>query len=230
MRTKKLPLVIPVVLAVLLSAAPVLADGPLKTDDMKVFSWRHLGPWNFSGRITDFAVPAGQSQIYYAATASGGVWKTEDGGISFAPVFDDYGNMSIGNIEVAPSDPNIVYVGTGEAMHARSSAHGNGMWKSIDAGKTWSFIGLDKSYYIPRIAVDDKNPDIVYVACEGELYNNDMTSLRGLFKTTDGGKTWNKVLDLKDRGVGDFVLHPTNSDIILASGYKTYRRSWTFID
>lgn len=209
----------------------IFAQSSVTTKDLNVFSWRHIGPWTFSGRITDFAVPNGQSQIYYVATASGGVWKTEDGGISFVPIFDQYGNMSIGNIDVAQSDHNIVYMGTGEAMHARSSSHGNGMWKSTDAGKTWTHIGLEKSYYIPRIAVDDKNPDIVYVAAEGELYNNDMEGYqRGLYKTIDGGETWDIVLDLKDRGVGDFVLHPTNSDIIIASGYKTYRRAWTFID
>jgi len=209
----------------------IFAENQVTTKDLNIFNWRHIGPWTFSGRITDFAVPKGQSQIYYVATASGGLWKTEDGGISFVPLFDQYGNMSIGNVDVAQSDPNIVYMGTGEAMHARSSAHGNGMWKSTDAGKTWTFIGLEKSYYIPRIAVDDKNPDIVYVAAEGELYNNEMEGYeRGLYKTTDGGETWELMLDLKDRGVGDFVLHPSNSDIIIASGYKTYRRAWTFID
>ena len=207
------------------------AENPVTTKDLNIFNWRHIGPWTFSGRITDFAVPIGQSQTYYVATASGGLWKTEDGGISFVSIFDKYGNMSMGNVEVAPSDPNIVYVGTGEAMHARSSAHGNGMWKSTDAGKTWTHIGLEKSYYIPRIAIDDKNPDIVYVAAEGELYNNDFKKYqRGLYKTIDGGKTWERVLNLKDRGVGDFVIDPKNSNIIIAAGYKTYRRSWTFID
>ncbi len=214
-----------------LGSGHIFAQSAVTTKDLNVFSWRHIGPWTFSGRITDVAVPKGQSLIYYVATASGGVWKTEDGGISFVPLFDQYGNMSIGNIDVSQSDPNIVYMGTGEAMHARSSSHGNGMWKSTDAGKTWTHIGLEQSYYIPRIAIDDKNPDIVYVAAEGELYNNDMEGYqRGLYKTVDGGKTWTLVLDLKDRGVGDFILHPTNSDIIIASGYKTYRRAWTFID
>jgi len=216
---------------IVLGSGFIFAEAPVTTKDLNIFSWRHIGPWTFSGRITDFAVPIGQSQTYYVATASGGLWKTEDGGISFVPLFDQYGNMSIGNVDVSQSDTNIVYMGTGEAMHARSSSHGNGMWKSTDAGKTWTHIGLEKSYYIPRIAVDDKNPNIVYVAAEGELYNNDMEGYqRGLYKTVDGGETWALVLDLKDRGVGDFVLHPTNSDIIIASAYKTYRRAWTFID
>jgi photosystem II stability/assembly factor-like uncharacterized protein len=212
---------------------PLLADeaqGSASTEDLNILQWRHIGPWTFSGRITDFAVPKGQSQVYYVATASGGVWKTADGGIHFEPIFDKYGNMSIGNIEVAPSDPNIVYLGTGEAMHARSSAHGNGMWKSTDAGQTWKFIGLKESFFIPKIAIDDKNPDIVYVAVEGKLYDNEMDCQRGLYKTTDGGETWTQVLDLKDRGVGDFVIDPSNSDIVIAGAYKTYRRAWTFID
>ncbi|MCK4556091.1 MAG: hypothetical protein KAU47_01140 [Candidatus Aminicenantes bacterium] len=208
----------------------VFADTPVSTKDLNKFSWRHIGPWTFSGRITSFAVPLGQSQTYYVATASGGVWKTEDGGIHFEPIFDKYGNMSMGDLAVAPSDSKIIYAGTGEPLHARSSAHGNGMWKSIDAGKTWKPIGLKQSYFIPRVEVDHKNPDIVYVAAEGKLYDNKMDCQRGLYKTVDGGKTWSQVLNLKDRGVGDFVIDPNNSDVVIASAYKTYRRTWTYID
>jgi len=206
------------------------AEAALTTKDLDKFSWRHIGPFTFSGRITSFAVPAGQSQTYYVATASGGLWKTEDGGIHFEPIFDKYGLMSMGDLAVAPSDLNIIYAGTGEPMHARSSAHGNGMWKSIDAGKTWKPIGLEQSYFIPRVEIDHKNPDIVYVATEGKLYDNKMDCQRGLYKTVDGGKTWTQVLNLKDRGVGDFVIDPNNSDIVIASAYKTYRRTWTYID
>jgi len=126
---------------ILVSQSMLLGEEGLTAEQLDVFKWRNIGPFTFSGRITDFAVPKGQSQIYYVATATGGIWKTEDGGISFKPIFDDYGNMSIGNIAVAPSDSNIVYVGTGEALHARSSAHGNGMWRSDDAGKTWKRTG-----------------------------------------------------------------------------------------
>ncbi len=208
----------------------VFGETSLSTKDLDKFSWRHIGPFTFSGRITSFAVPPGQSQTYYVATASGGLWKTEDGGIHFEPIFDKYGLMSMGDLAVAPSDPNIIYAGTGEPMHARSSAHGNGMWKSTDGGDSWTHIGLEQSYFIARVEVDHKNPDVVYVAAEGKLYDNKMDCQRGLYKTVDGGKTWTRVLDLKDRGVGDFVIDPNNSDMIIAVAYKTFRRTWTFID
>ena len=206
------------------------AQSPVTTDDFNQFSWRWVGPVVFSGRITEFAVPRGQSQAYYALTASGGLWKTVDGGISFEPLFEKYGNMSMGYMAIAPSNPNILYLGTGEPMHARSSAHGNGMWKSTDAGKTWTKIGLEKSYFIPKVAVDFKNPDVVYVAAEGKLYDNEMDCERGLYKSTDGGKTWTNVFPVKDRGVADFVIDPNNSDIVIAAAYKTFRRAWTYID
>ena len=214
----------------LASHSLVSSQNAITTKELNRFTWRHIGPFTFSGRITAFAVPQGQSQTYYVATASGGIWKTEDGGIHFKPIFDKYGVMSMGDIAVAPSNPNIIYAGTGEPLHARSSAHGNGMWKSTDGGKTWTHIGLEESYFIPKVAVDHKNPDIVYVAAEGKLYDNKMDCQRGLYKTVDGGKTWTLVLDLKDRGVGDFVIDPTNSDVIIAVAYKTYRRTWTYID
>jgi len=210
--------------------APVPAANPVTTDDFNQFAWRFIGPFTFSGRITEFAVPRGQSQAYYVLTASGGLWKTEDGGIHFDPLFDKYGNMSMGYMAIAPSNQSILYLGTGEPMHARSSAHGNGMWKSTDAGKTWVRIGLEKSFFIPKVGVDFKNPDIVYVAAEGKLYDNEMDCERGLYKSTDGGKTWANIFPMKDRGVGDFVIDPRNSDIVIAQAYKTFRRAWTYLD
>ncbi len=217
-------------LVILVLSQSLFAEIPLTTKDLDRFTWRHIGPFPFSGRITHVAMPRGQSTTYYVATGTGGVWKSEDGGISFTPIFDKYGNMSIGYIAIAPSDSKIIYLGTGESLHARASYRGNGMWKSVDAGKTWENIGLKDSYFIPRIEVDYKNPDIVYASAEGKLYDNKMDCQRGLYKSIDGGKTWNRVLDLKDRGVVDFVIDPTNSDIVIAAAYKTYRRTWTFID
>ncbi|MGC8892582.1 MAG: VPS10 domain-containing protein [Candidatus Saccharicenans sp.] len=204
---------------------------PLTAKDLEQFSWRNIGPWAFSGRITNFAVPPGQSQAYYVLTATGGLWKTVDGGIHFDPIFEKYGNQSMGYLAIAPSDANILYLGTGEPIHSRAAYHGNGLWKSTDAGKTWIHLGLDKSFYIPKIEVDSKNPDIVYVACEGKLYDDQARDDdRGLYKSTDGGKTWTRILDLKDRVVGDFVIDPRNSDVIIAASYKVYRRTWTFLD
>ncbi|MDD8030543.1 MAG: hypothetical protein PHQ25_00910 [Acidobacteriota bacterium] len=204
---------------------------PITAKDLELFTWRHIGPWPFSGRITNFAVPPGQSQTYYVLTASGGLWKTVDGGIHFDPVFEKYGNQSMGYLAIAPSDANILYLGTGEPIHSRAAYHGNGVWKSTDSGKTWNHLGLEKSYFINKIEVDPKNPDIVYVAAEGKLYDDtDQDCQRGLYKSIDGGKTWQNVLDLKDRVVGDFVMDPNNSDVIIAAAYKIYRRTWTFLD
>ncbi|MGE5198794.1 MAG: WD40/YVTN/BNR-like repeat-containing protein, partial [Rhodospirillaceae bacterium] len=205
-------------------------QSPLTADDFNQFSWRWIGPMTFSGRITAFAVPRGQSTKYYVLTASSGVWKTEDAGISFEPIFEKGGTLSMGWMAIAPSDPNILYLGTGEPMHARSSTHGNGVWKSTDAGKTWTNIGLEKSYFINKIEVDWKNPDIVYVAAEGKLYDNEMDCERGLFKSTDGGKTWTNLGPMKDRGVADVVIDPRNSDVVITASYKLVRRAWTYID
>ncbi len=206
------------------------AQIPLTSDDLNQFSWRPIGPWAFSGRIANFAVPPGQSQTYYVLTATGGLWKTVDSGISFEPLFEKYGTMSMGYLAIAPSKPAVLYLGTGEPMHARASYHGNGMWKSVDAGKTWNHIGLEKSFFIPKVAVHPTNPDIVYAAAEGKLYDNEMDCERGLYRTADGGKTWQRVLDLKDRGVGDFAVDPANFDVVIAAAYKTFRRTWTYID
>jgi photosystem II stability/assembly factor-like uncharacterized protein len=213
------------------ATAPPKAQHAVTADDFNQFAWRWVGPMTFSGRITGFAVPRGQSQTYYALTASAGVWKTIDGGIHFEPIFERYGTGSMGWLAIAPSDSNILYLGTGEPMHARASTHGNGMWKSTDAGKTWTSIGLGKSYFIPMVAVDAKNPDIVFAAAEGKLYDNEADCERGLFKSTDGGKTWTNIFTAhKDRGVGDFVVDPRNSDVIVAAAYKHYRRAWTYDD
>ena len=153
-----------------------------------------------------------------------------DGGIHFEPIFERYGTLSMGWMAIAPSNQDVLYLGTGEPMHARASTHGNGVWKSTDAGKTWTNVGLTKSYFIPKVEVDFKNPDIVYVAAEGKLYDNEMDCERGLYKSTDGGKTWANVFPVKDRGVADFVIDPRNSNVIIAAAYKTFRRAWTYMD
>jgi photosystem II stability/assembly factor-like uncharacterized protein len=215
---------------VLGAGGAVLAQAQVTADDLNQLTWRWVGPVNFSGRISEFAVPPGQTTTYYVLAASGGVWKTEDAGTHFEPLFDKYGNMSMGSLAIAASDPKILYLGTGEPMHARSSSHGNGVWKSTDAGKTWTHVGLERSYFINKVQVDPKNPDVVYVAAEGKLYDNAMDCERGFYKTTDGGKTWERLWPLNDRGVGEFAVDPRDFNVVIAQAYKLYRRSWTFID
>jgi photosystem II stability/assembly factor-like uncharacterized protein len=225
------PLVLLLALGFVLGAGGTsVARAQVTADDLNLLSWRWVGPVNFSGRISEFAVPPGQTTTYYVLAASGGVWKTEDAGTHFEPIFDKYGNMSMGSLGIAASDPKVLYLGTGEPMHARSSSHGNGVWKSTDAGKTWTNVGLAKSFFINKVQVDPKNPDVVYVAAEGKLYDNEMDCERGFYVTTDGGKTWERRWPLADRGVGEFVVDPRNFNVVIAQAYKLYRRTWTYID
>ncbi len=201
------------------------------TEDLfKNIKYRAIGPTRQSGRFVDFAVPLQQPHTFYAATASGGLWKTTNRGITFEPIFDYEKVFSIGDIAVAPSDPNIVWVGTGEANNSRSSYWGNGMYKSTDAGKTWKHMGLEESHHIGRIVIHPQNPNIIYVAALGHLYSENPE--RGLYKSTNGGKKWKKVLavqaDGKDIGVVDVAMDPTNPDILYACSYDKERKPWTF--
>src|SRR6266850_7491981 len=157
--------------------------------------WRSIGPANTGGRIDDLAIARvpGQPDAIYVATASGGVFKSTNQGTSWTPVFDRVdAMMSIGDIAVAPSNPNVVWAGTGEANNRQSSSWGDGVYHSLDAGRTWKASGLAETRHIGRIVIHPEHPDIVYVAAVGHLWgpNNE----RGVFKTTDGGQTWRKVL------------------------------------
>ncbi len=197
---------------------------------LKNITYRSIGPTRQSGRFVDFAVPEQESYTFYAATASGGLWKTTNNGQTFEPIFDHEKVISIGDIAVAPSDPNNLWVGTGEANNSRSSYWGDGIYKSTDAGKTWRNMGLKESHHIGRIIIHPENPEIVYVAALGHLYSENVE--RGLYKSTDGGKTWKKVLDIivrnKNIGVVDVVMDPKNYDILYASTYDKVRKPWTF--
>jgi photosystem II stability/assembly factor-like uncharacterized protein len=178
----------------------------------------------------DFAVPLQDINTIYAATGSGGLWKSVNAGISWDPIFDDQSVISIGDVQVAPSDPNIVWVGTGEANNSRSTYWGDGVYKSTDAGETWTNMGLPESHHVGGILIHPANPDIVYVAALGHLYSEN--SERGLYKTTNGGRSWNKVLGIrdhgKDMGVVDVVMDPRDPDVLYAATYDKVRRPWTF--
>ena len=162
-----------------------------QTSPFSFVKWRSIGPVNTSGRIDDIAVARirGEPDAIYIATASGGLWKSGNNGVSFAPVFDGVdAMMSIGAVAVAPSAPTTVWIGTGEANTRQSSSWGDGVYKSTDGGKTWTNMGLRDTRVIARIVVDPANADVVYVAAQGHLWGPNPD--RGVFKTTDGGKTW----------------------------------------
>jgi photosystem II stability/assembly factor-like uncharacterized protein len=192
--------------------------------------WRSIGPANTGGRIDDFAVARvpGQPDAIYVATASGGVFKSTNQGTSWAPIFDRVdAMMSIGDIAVAPSNPNVVWVGTGEANNRQSSSWGDGVYRSIDAGHSWTSAGLADTRHIGRIVIDPSNPDIVYVAAAGHLWGSN--SERGVFKTSDGGRTWAKVLYVDDNtGATDLVMDPQDPQTLFAAMYQRQRKAWGF--
>ncbi len=194
----------------------------LADDWMSTIEWRSIGPANMSGRITSIAVYETEPRIWYIASASGGLLKTENGGQSFEYQFGDQSTVSIGDVQVCQTDPNLVWVGTGEANPRNSVSWGDGVYKSTDGGKTWKNMGLKDSFQIGKIAIHPKNPDVVFVGALGRLWGRNEE--RGLFKTTDGGKAWKKVLYVNDQtGVIDVEIHPKNPDIMLAATYERER-------
>lgn len=197
------------------------------SDVLKTITYREIGPAKQGGRIIDFAVPLSQPYTFYVASASGGLWKTKNNGTTFEPIFDNQSVISIGDVAVAPSDPNIVWVGTGEANNSRSSYWGDGVYKSLDGGKSWTNMGLKESHHIGRVIIHPKDPDIVYVAALGHLYS--FNEERGLFKTADGGKTWKKALYISEKvGVVDVVMDFSNPDVLFAATYEKERLPWHF--
>ena len=187
-------------------------------------SWRSIGPYRGGRAIAVTGVPR-QPDHYYFGSVDGGVWESTNAGRTWAPIFDDQNIGSIGAIAVAPSDTNVLYVGSGEADMRSDIAYGNGMYKSTDAGKTWSHIGLDDTMQIGRVVVDPRDANTVYVAALGHAYAPNAD--RGVFKTTDGGKTWNKVLFKNDdTGAIDLALDPQNPDTLYASLWQTRRPPW----
>lgn len=228
-------------LAVLSIAALAAAGGDARAQDITVFEtkdalvrgakWRNIGPMNFSGRIVDIAVHPKNPHTWYIASASGGLWRTTTRGLRFEPIFESEKTTSIGDIAIDPSNPDILWVGTGEANNQRSSYWGDGVYKSVDGGKTWKNVGLRNSQHIGRIVVDPKDGNRVFVAALGNLYSS--SEERGLYRTTDGGKTWDCVLRVqgeaaKDVGVVDVAMHPDNPRVLLAATYERRRRAWHF--
>ncbi len=188
---------------------------------------REIGPAIMGGRIDDIAVVENNPDTFFVGAASGGVWKTTNGGVTFTPVFDKELNSSIGDLAIAPSDPSVVWVGTGEPNNRQSSSWGNGVYKSTDGGKTWNQVGLDASRHVGRIVIHPTNPDVVYVAALGSLWGSNPE--RGLYKTADGGKTWNRVLFINDdTGVVDVAMDPQSPNTLYAAAYQRRRAPYGY--
>lgn len=194
---------------------------------IREFAWRPIGPVNMGGRVDDIEAVESNPAVIYVGAATSGVWKTENNGTTWFPVFDQQPNLSIGDLAIAPSNPNIVWAGTGEANSRQSTSYGAGLFKSVDAGKTWTFAGLPDSGVIGRIVIDPRDPNIVYVAATGDLFKTHPE--RGLYKTTDGGATWTKSKFIDDdTGFIDVVMDPSNSQVLFAASYQRRRTAWGF--
>jgi photosystem II stability/assembly factor-like uncharacterized protein len=194
---------------------------------LRSFVWRSIGPANMGGRIDDIAVDENDPSTFYIGMATGGIWKTTNNGTTWSPIFDRYPVASVGDIALAPSDPKILYVGTGEPNNRQSSSFGAGVYKSTDGGENFEYVGLKETQTIARVIVHPKDPAIVYVAAVGHLFGPNPE--RGLYKTTDGGKTWTntKFID-NDTGFTEVVMHPTNPNILFAASYQRRRQPWGF--
>jgi len=203
------------------------ADQLFNQELLKAFSYRALGPARQGGRILRIVVPESQPYTFYVVTASGGLWKTVNNGTTFTPIFDNGNYIALGDMAVAKTDPNILWVGTGTPASGRITLRGDGVYKSIDGGKSWTHMGLEKTIHIGRIAIHPKNPDIVYVAAMGFHFSSN--SERGLFKTIDGGKTWEKILYVSENaGFVEVRLDPQNPDTVYAASYDKHRVPWHF--
>jgi photosystem II stability/assembly factor-like uncharacterized protein len=202
---------------------------PVSSSTFSSLKFRSIGPAFTSGRIADIAVNPKNYSEYYVGVAAGGVWKTTNNGTTWQSVFDNYGAWSVGPVVVDQNNPLIVWVGSGEYNSQRAIGYGDGVYKSIDGGGSFKNMGLGKSEHIGRIRIDPRNSDVVYVACQGPLWGPGGD--RGLYKTTDGGTTWVKILDISENtGVSDIEMDPRNPDVIYVTAYQRRRHVWTLVD
>ena len=205
-------------------------SAPAQGFDSTVFAalkWRDIGIYR-GGRSVAVAGSASRPAEYWFGTTGGGVFKSTDGGNTWLPVTDKYFGGTIGAIGVSESNPDIVYVGTGEFPIRGNVSHGDGVWKTTDGGKTWTFLGLAETQQIARVRVHPANPDIVYVAAQGHAFGPNPE--RGVYKTSDGGKTWNKVLFRNDStGAADLILDPANPDVLYAGLWQAQRYPWKLV-
>lgn len=222
------------VFATAVAAPRPQAGRVLEASDWDHLEWRNIGPGGVGGRIVDFAVQPDDTDVIYAGTAHSGVWKTSNGGITWRPVFDDGGSGAIGGIAVAPSNPNVVWVGTGEpnGRNLVSTSWGDGVYKSEDGGESWRHMGLPLSEQIGRIRIHPDDEDTVYVTVVGSLYHHDAerNAARGLWRTTDGGESWEKILSAGEHGgFVDLALDPRDPDLMYAASWQRERIEWRWL-
>jgi photosystem II stability/assembly factor-like uncharacterized protein len=205
------------------------AETRMKADTFTGLAFRGIGPAVTSGRVGDIAVHPTDRNTWYVAVASGGVWKTINAGVTWTPIFDGEGAYSIGCITLDPKNPLVIWVGTGENNSQRSVGYGNGVYKSTDGGKTWENVGLKTSEHVAKVLIDPRDSKSVYVASQGPLWSSG--GERGVYKTTDAGKSWKQILKISDNtGVTDLVMDPKNPDVLFAAAYQRRRHVWTLID
>jgi photosystem II stability/assembly factor-like uncharacterized protein len=211
----------------LVATLAIGAGGYAQTGLLDNFTFRSLGPASMGGRIVDLEGHADRPGLLYAASASGGVWKTNNYGTTWEPITDSTPVFSVGDIAVAPSNPDILYVGAGEHNSQRSAHYGDGVYKSTDGGKTWANVGLKETLHIGRIGVSAKDPNVAYVAAIGPLYKEG--GMRGVYKTTDGGKTWTQVLKGENATTGfiELIVDPRDHNVVYAASYDRLRRAWS---
>ncbi|MEI2721231.1 MAG: glycosyl hydrolase, partial [Gemmatimonadales bacterium] len=206
------------------AVAPLSAQvsTPLDSTTLNAFRWREIGPANMQGRVTDVEGIPSPSRTFFVAAAAGGIWKTTNGGVTFRPLFTNERVVSMGDLAIAPSDTMQIWAGTGEDDSRNSVSPGMGIYKSMDGGLTWKLMGLEKTQAIARIVVHPTNPQVVYVAALGAIWNSNPE--RGLYKTTDGGQTWRLVKFVSDKaGFIDVAMDPTNPNVLFASSYERVR-------
>ncbi len=205
------------------TSLPLNATEKFNQELFSQLKYRYIGP--VGNRVSAVTGIPGNPKVYFAGGASGGVWKTSDGGVHWKPVFDDQPVQSIGSLAVAPSNPHIVWVGTGEAHFRSNVSLGNGIYKSTDGGETFTPMGLEKTGRIGRILIDPREPDIVFAAAMGHCYGPQPE--RGIFRTTDGGQTWEKVLFVDENtGGAEMAMDPNNPQILFASTWQLVVRTW----
>ena len=204
-----------------------LASQNFSTELLKDMKPRSIGPGGMSGRVTSIDVVHDNTDIMYVGTASGGLWKSESGGVKWEPIFENEATASIGAVAIQQSNPSVIWAGTGEGNPRNSLNGGYGIYRSLDGGHSWDLMGLEKTRHIHRILIDPTNPNIVYVGAIGSPWGAHKE--RGVFKTVDGGKTWSKILfSNNNTGVGDMLRDPTNPNKLIVALWEHKREPWFF--